>query len=67
MFANLRWEVVFALLLLCVVCLVVGLVIWVWPIWLASLLGLLLIVGDIAWTILSFARAKRSGESKLKF
>ena len=67
MFANLRWEVVFALLLTCVVFLVVGLVIWIWPIWLAGLVGLVIIVGDIAWTILSFARAKRTGESKLKF
>jgi hypothetical protein len=25
------------------------------------------IIGDITWTILSFARAKRAGESKLKF
>lgn len=62
-----RWEVVFALLLSCMVFLVLGLVMWIWPMWLAGLLGLLIIVGDIAWTILSFARAKRSGESKLKF
>jgi hypothetical protein len=31
------------------------------------LLGLLVIVSDLAWTIMSFARAKRAGESKLKF
>jgi hypothetical protein len=54
-FANIRWEVALALLLACIVLIVVG------------LLGLLTIVGDIAWTILSFARANRAGESQLKF
>jgi hypothetical protein len=67
MFANVRWEVVFALMGACVVCLVVGLVLWLWMLWMIGLLGLLVIIGDIAWTIMSFARAKRAGESKLKF
>ncbi len=67
MFANVRWEVVFGLLFACFVCLVVGLVLWMWAIWMIGLAGLLLIVGDIAWTILTFARAKRAGEGKLKF
>lgn len=67
MFANVRWEVVLALLLSCMVMIAVGLVMWVWPVWLMGLLGLVLIVGDIAWAILSFAQAKRAGESKLKF
>jgi hypothetical protein len=66
-FANVRWEVVLALLLTCVVLFVVGLMMWVWPMWLVGLLGFVLIVGDIAWTLLSFAQAKRAGESKLKF
>jgi Flp pilus assembly protein TadB len=66
-FANVRWEVVFGLVLACIALLAVGLVAWVWLVWLVGLLGLLLIVGDIAWTILAFARAKRAGESKLKF
>lgn len=67
MFANVRWEVVFALICACFLCLVLGLVLWMWMLWLIGLLGLLVIVGDIAWTIMSFARAKRAGESKLKF
>jgi hypothetical protein len=67
MFANVRWEVVFALIFACFVCFVVGLVVWMWVIWMIGLLGLLVILGDIAWTILAFARAKRAGESKLKF
>ena len=66
-FANIRWEVVLALMGACVVSVVVGLVLWMWAVWIISLLGLLVIVGDIAWTIMSFARAKRAGESKLKF
>ena len=67
MFANVRWEVVFALIFACVACFIVGLVLWMWMLWLTGLLGVLVIVGDVAWTILSFARAKRAGESKLKF
>ncbi|HXH12560.1 MAG TPA: hypothetical protein VNP04_22670 [Alphaproteobacteria bacterium] len=67
MFANVRWEVVLALLLTCMVMIAVGLVMWVWPVWFMGLLGLLFIVGDIAWAILAFAHAKRAGESKLKF
>ncbi|MGH8071152.1 MAG: hypothetical protein ACRERE_39180 [Candidatus Entotheonellia bacterium] len=67
MFANVRWEVVFALMFACVASFVVGLVLWMWVVWMIGLLGLLVIVGDIAWTIMSFARAKRAGESKLKF
>ena len=67
MFANVRWEVVFALMFACIVSVVVGLVLWMWVVWTIGLLGLLVIVGDIAWTIMSFARAKRAGESKLKF
>ena len=67
MFANIRWEVVFALMFACVVSVIVGLVLWVWVVWMIGLLGLLAIVGDLAWTIMSFARAKRAGESKLKF
>ena len=67
MFANVRWEVVFALMCACIVSFVVGLVLWMWVVWMIGLLGLLVIVGDIAWTIMSFARAKRAGESKLKF
>lgn len=67
MFANVRWEVVFALVFACVVCVIVGLALWLWPVWVIGLLGLLVIIGDIAWTIMSFARAKRVGESKLKF
>lgn len=55
-----------ALLLACVVLIVVGLV-CCWPLWLVGLLGLLTIVGDITWAIVSFARGKRAGESKLKF
>jgi 1,4-dihydroxy-2-naphthoate octaprenyltransferase len=66
-FANVRWEVVFALMFACVVSVVVGLALWMWMVWMIGLLGLLVIVGDIAWTIMSFARAKRAGESKLKF
>jgi 1,4-dihydroxy-2-naphthoate octaprenyltransferase len=66
-FANVRWEVVFALMFACVVSVVVGLALWMWVVWMIGLLGLLVIVGDIAWTIMSFARAKRAGESKLKF
>jgi 1,4-dihydroxy-2-naphthoate octaprenyltransferase len=66
-FANIRWEVVFALMFACVVSVVVGLALWMWAVWMIGLLGLLVIVGDIAWTIMSFARAKRAGESKLKF
>jgi hypothetical protein len=66
-FANVRWEVVFALLFACIVSVVVGLALWMWVVWTIGLLGLLVIVGDIAWTIMSFARAKRAGESKLKF
>jgi hypothetical protein len=46
---------------------VVGLALWMWVVWMIGLLGLLVIVGAIAWTIMSFARAKRAGESKLKF
>ena len=67
MFANVRWEVVFALIFACFVCFVVGLVLWICLVWALGLLGLLVIIGDITWTILSFARAKRAGESKLKF
>jgi len=67
MFANVRWEVVLALLLTCMVMMAVGLVMWVWPVWLMGLLGLVFIVGDIAWAILAFAQAKRAGESQLKF
>jgi hypothetical protein len=67
MFANVRWEIVFALLFASVVCFIVGLLLWIWIVWAIGLLGVLLIIGDIAWTILSFARAKRAGESKLKF
>jgi hypothetical protein len=67
MLANVRWEVVFALMGACVACFVVGLVLWMWELWMIGLLGLLVITGDIAWTIMSFARAKRAGESKLKF
>lgn len=67
MFANVRWEVVLALLLTCMVMIAVGLVMWVWPVWFMGLLGLVFIVGDIAWAILAFAQAKRAGESKLKF
>jgi Flp pilus assembly protein TadB len=67
MFANIRWEVVFALMFACLVSVVVGLVLWMWMVWIIGLFGLLVIVGDIAWTIMSFARAKRAGESKLKF
>lgn len=67
MFANVRWEVVFALMFACIVSFVVGLVLWMWVVWTIGLLGLLVIVGDIAWTIMSFARAKRAGESKLRF
>jgi 1,4-dihydroxy-2-naphthoate octaprenyltransferase len=67
MFANVRWEVVFALMFACFVCFVVGLVVWMWVIWMIGLLGLLVIVGDIAWTVLSFVRAKRAGEGKLRF
>jgi hypothetical protein len=66
-FANIRWEVVFALMFACIVSVVVGLVLWMWVVWMIGLLGLLMIVGDLAWTIMSFARAKRAGESKLKF
>jgi hypothetical protein len=66
-FANVRWEVVFALIFICLLCLIVGLVLWIWVVWVIGLVGLLVIVGDIAWTILSFARAKRAGEGKLKF
>jgi hypothetical protein len=66
-FANIRWEVVLALMVACVGSVVVGLVLWMWAVWTIGLLGLLVIVGDIAWTIMSFARAKRAGESKLKF
>jgi hypothetical protein len=66
-FANVRWEVVFALMFACIVSFGVGLVLWMWVVWMIGLLGLLVIVGDIAWTIVSFARAKRAGESKLKF
>jgi Flp pilus assembly protein TadB len=65
--ANVRWELVAALMVACFAGLVVGLVLWLWPLWLIGLLGLLLIVGDIAWTLIAFARAKRAGESKLKF
>ena len=67
MLANVRWEAVFALVFACVVCVVVGLVLWVWILWVVGLLGLAVIAGDIAWTIVDFARAKRAGESKLKF
>ena len=67
MFANVRWEVVFALMFACIVSVVMGLVLWMWVVWMIGLLGLLVIVGDISWTIMSFARAKRAGESKLKF
>ena len=67
MFANVRWEVVFALIFACFVCFVVGLVLWIWAMWALGLLGLLVIIADVAWTILSFARAKRAGESNLKF
>ncbi|HSF31865.1 MAG TPA: hypothetical protein VLK82_15485 [Candidatus Tectomicrobia bacterium] len=67
MFANVRWEVVFAMIFACVICFIVGLVLWLWMVWMIGLLGLLVIVGDIAWTIMSFARAKRAGEGKLKF
>jgi hypothetical protein len=66
-FANIRWEVVFALMFACIVSVIVGLVLWMWMVWMIGLLGLLVIVGDLAWTIMSFARAKRAGESKLKF
>jgi hypothetical protein len=66
-FANIRWELVFALMFACVVSVIVGLVLWMWVVWMIGLLGLLVIVGDLAWTIMSFARAKRVGESKLKF
>ena len=66
-FANIRWEVVLVLMVACVGSVVVGLVLWMWVVWMIGLLGLLVIVGDIAWTIMSFARAKRAGESKLKF
>jgi hypothetical protein len=59
--------VVFALIIACFVCFVVGLVLRMWAVWMAGLLGMLVIVGDIAWTILSFVRAKRAGEGKLKF
>jgi hypothetical protein len=65
--ANVRWEVVFSLILACLVSVVVDLVLWMWVVWMLGLLGLLVIVGDIAWTIMAFARAKRAGESKLKF
>ena len=67
MFANVRWEVVFALMCTCVVCVIVGLALWVWVVWMIGLLGILVIIGDITWTIMTFARAKRAGESKLKF
>ena len=67
MFANVRWEVVFALVFACFVCFAVGLVMWMWVVWMIGLLGLLVILGDVAWTVLSFARAKRAGEGKLKF
>jgi hypothetical protein len=66
-FANIRWELVFALMFACVVSVIVGLVLWMWVVWMIGLLGLLVIVGDLAWTIISFARAKRVGESELKF
>jgi hypothetical protein len=66
-FANIRWEVVFALMFACIVSVIVGLVLWMWVVWMIGLLGLLVIVSDLAWTIMSFARAKRAGESKLKF
>ena len=65
--ANVRWEAVFALVFACVVCVVVGLLLWMWILWGVGLLGLAVIAGDIAWTIIDFTRAKRAGESKLKF
>jgi hypothetical protein len=67
LFANVRWQVVYAPMGACVVCFVVGLALWVWMLWVIDLLGLLVVVGDIAWTIMSLARAKRAGEGKLKF
>ncbi|MGH8058819.1 MAG: hypothetical protein ACREOH_16530, partial [Candidatus Entotheonellia bacterium] len=65
--ANVRWEIVFAAIFAGFICLVVGLALWIWFVWLIGLLGLLVIAGDIAWTVIAFARAKRAGESKLKF
>ncbi len=67
MFANVRWEAVFALVFALLVCVVVGLLLWMWVVWTIGLLGLVVIAGDVAWTIIDFARAKRAGESKLKF
>jgi hypothetical protein len=59
--------VVLALIFACFAGFVVGLVLWIWPLWLAGLLGLVVIASDIAWTVVSFAHAKRAGEGKLKF
>ena len=67
MFANVRWEAVFALVFASFVCFVVGLVLWMWMLWVLGLIGLAVIAGDIAWTIMSFLRAKRAGQTKLKF
>ena len=67
MLANVRWEAVFALVLALFACVVTGLLLWVWVVWTIGLLGLVVIAGDIGWTIIAFARAKRAGESKLKF
>ena len=67
MLANVRWEVVLAAVVASLACFVVGLATWTWILWLIGLLGLLGIGGDIAWTVMAFARAKRAGESKLKF
>jgi len=66
-FGNVRWEAVFALVFAFFGCFVVGLVLWIWMLWLLGLLGLVIIASDIAWTILAFLRAKRAGQSKLKF
>jgi hypothetical protein len=46
--ANVRWEAVFPLILACLVSVVVGLVPWIWVVWMLGLLGFLVIVGDIA-------------------
>jgi hypothetical protein len=65
--ANVRGEVVFALMFACVVCFILGLILGLWVVWATGLVGLLALVGDIAWTIMAVARAKCAGESKRKF
>jgi hypothetical protein len=39
--ANVRWEVVFALVGACLISIIVGLVLWMWMVWLSGLLALL--------------------------